>query len=269
MSFVVCLNTSTIKPQPLLEKIRVAAAAEYDGVELWINDVYEFVGRGGEVSEIEKALSDHGLIVPCSIAARGWGDAVGQEYNLALDEVKRRLEMAARIGAPYLVATPPREPCDLEQIAERYRDLLKLGREAGVKPTFEYISFFKSVPRLSDAWKVVQDANNEDATLILDAFHNYNSGSTMDDLRQIPVGKISHYHIDDADPNKPPLTQTDPDRVMPGDGSIDLKAEIEILRSGGYQGTVSLELFNAELWAQDPLDVAKRGRDRLREILEE
>ena len=79
MSFTLCLNTSTIKPQPLLEKIRIAEAAGFAGVELWINDIYEYVGRGGEVRDVEQALQDHGLIVPCMIALRGWGEAVGPD----------------------------------------------------------------------------------------------------------------------------------------------------------------------------------------------
>ena len=122
MAFTLCLNTSTIKPQPILEKIRLAAEAGFAGIELWINDVYEYVGQGGEVRDIEKALSDHGLIVPCAIAVRGWGEAKGPEYPIMLDEVKRRMEMAARLGSPYLVATPPRDECPDCQLAERYRD---------------------------------------------------------------------------------------------------------------------------------------------------
>ena len=51
-----CLNTSTIKPQPLMEKIRLAGEVGYDGIELWINDLYEHIGQGGEISDIEKAL---------------------------------------------------------------------------------------------------------------------------------------------------------------------------------------------------------------------
>lgn len=268
MSFQYCLNTSTIKPQPVMKKIELAAAAGFAGVELWINDIYEFVGQGGEVSDIEKSLKDHGLFVPCAIACRQWADAVGPEYQLALDEVKRRMELAARIGSPWLVATPPREVCDHGVIAERYRDLLEIGRQCGIKPTFEYIGFFKSVPSLSDAWKIVQAADDPDGTLILDAFHNWNSSSTLDDLRAIPAERISHYHIDDADPNKPAGTQTDPDRVMLGDGQIDLIAEIAVLKEIGYSGTVSLELFNAELWSMDPMEVLKVGIDRMRELLE-
>ncbi|MEE3053300.1 MAG: sugar phosphate isomerase/epimerase [Planctomycetota bacterium] len=267
MPFKLCLNTSTIRPQPLLEKIRLASEAGFEGIELWLNDIYEHVGRGGEVSDVEKALADHGLMVPCMIAIRGWGEASELEYPLMLDEARRRMELAARLGSPWVVATPPREACDPEQISLRYRDLLKLGREAGVRPTMEYISFFGSVSRLDQARRIVEEANDPDATVIIDSFHTWNSGGNIEELRKLPAERISHYHIDDADPQMPAGSQTDPNRVMPGDGPIDLAAEIEILREIGYEGTVSLELFNPGLWEKDPADVLATGLERMRELL--
>jgi 2-keto-myo-inositol isomerase len=260
MPFTLCLNTSTIKPTPLIQKIHLTAKAGFAGVELWINDIYEHVGRGGEVRDVENALADTGLVVP-------WGEAVDVEYPIMLDECRRRMELAARFKAPWIVATPPRLECDLGQLARRYRDLLRIGRETGIKPTFEYIGFFQSASKLEHAWQVVQEADDPDATLILDAFHTWNSGSSLDLLREIPVERISHYHIDDADPHKPQGTQTDPDRVMPGDGCIDLQTEVQILKDKGYAGTVSLELFNQELWAKDPAEVLKTGYERMRELL--
>ncbi len=267
MTWALCLNTSTIRPQPLLDKIRLTAEAGFAGVELWINDVYEYIGLGGEVSDVEKALSDHGLVVPCMIAMRAWGEASEEEYPLMLEEAKRRMELAARLKSPYIVATPPRQPCDLGQITRRYRDLLDIGRQVGIKPIFEYISFFQSAFSLSQAWQVVQDVNDPDATLILDAFHTWNSHSTLDDLQAIPAERISHYHIDDADPHKPAGSQTDPDRVMIGEGPIDLKAEITLLRDKGYSGAISLELFNRDLWTRDPRDVLKVGFERLQGLV--
>ena len=263
-----CLNTSTIKPQPLMEKIRLAGEVGYDGIELWINDLYQYVGQGGEISDVEKALADHGLLVPCCIAIRQWGDMEGWEYQLVLDEAKRRFELGARIGAAFIVATPPIGACDISKLPERFQDLLAIGREVGIRPTFEYISFFKSINSLAQAWEIVKQTNDPEATLILDAFHNWNSHSTMEELEAIPVDRISHYHIDDAHPEKPAGTQTDPDRVMIGEGSIDLKAEIQCLRKKGYSGAMSLELFNQALWNQDPKDVLKRGLDRMRALLE-
>ena len=83
---------------------------------------------------------------------------------------------------------------------------------------------------MEGAWEVIEKANDPDATLILDAFHNWNSMSSPETLRQKPESKISHYHIDDACVNKESGTQTDPARVMPGDGQINLRAEIQILK---------------------------------------
>lgn len=268
MSFEICLNTSTIKPQPLLYKIRLAADAGFAGIELWINDIYEHVGRGGEVSEIERALGDYGLFVPCMIALRGWGEAEGPEYRLQLDEAKRRLELAHRLGSPYVVATPPRAKCDFDQIASRYKDLLEIGRAVGVKPTFEHISFFGSAFHPSQALEIMQKASDPDATVILDAFHHWNSKATIDDLRAIPGDRIAHYHIDDANPNIPATEQKDPDRVMPGDGVIDLKAEIDLLREKNYQGAISLELFNPDLWEKDPREVLRTGFERVQALVQ-
>ena len=43
-----------------MDKIRLVGEAGFDGIELWLNDVWEYVARGGEVSDIEKAC-DNGV----------------------------------------------------------------------------------------------------------------------------------------------------------------------------------------------------------------
>lgn len=268
MSFLYCLNTSTIKPTPVLRKIALAARHGYRAIELWINEVYEHVGRGGEVSEITRSLADHGMVVPCTIALRGWGDASDAEYPIQLEEARRRMELAVRLGAPFIVATPPREPTDLQQLTRRYRDLLELGRQIGIRPTMEYLGFVRSVFKLTQAWQIVQDSGAEQATLVVDAFHNFRGGSTPDDLRRVPVERISHYHLNDAPADKPRLEQADPDRVMPGDGILDLGTELAILKEKGYRGAISLELFNRDLWARDPDEVVKLAMERMRSLLE-
>jgi sugar phosphate isomerase/epimerase len=55
---------------------------------------------------------------------------------------------------------------------------------------------------------------------------------------------------------------------MIGEGVIDLPAEIRMLREIGYQGMISLELFNRQLWQQDPAEVLDLGIKRLRELVE-
>jgi sugar phosphate isomerase/epimerase len=267
VAFVYCLNTSTIQPVPLLDKIRLASEAGFQAIELWLNDVFDYLERGGKLSDVTQALDDHGLQRPSTIAMKGWGDATEDEYPRALDECRRRMALAVELGATYLVATPPRGPANLEQLAARYRDLLRLGRDAGIRPAMEYLGFCQSVYRVDQAWQIVQAADNPMATLVIDSFHTFRGGSSLADLQAIPVERIAHVHLDDAPTHPPREEQMDPDRVMPGDGILDLRSEIAWLRRIGYQGAVSLELFNPTLWQQDPRTVLQLGIERMRELL--
>ena len=53
--FVYCLNTSTIRPTPLLEKIRVAGRAGYQAIEPWNDEIDDYLEQGGTISELKKA----------------------------------------------------------------------------------------------------------------------------------------------------------------------------------------------------------------------
>lgn len=263
------LNVSTIQPTPLLEKIRVAAAAGYQGIELWAAELYQHVGRGGEISDVEKALSDYGLTVPCIIAVRNWGETSGREQVLALDEARRRFELAARVGSPLIVCTPPLVPVDPGALVSGYRELIQIGRETGVQAVLEYISFFAGLSSLPGAVDILDACGDPSGCLVIDAFHNWNSATSVEDLRALAPERIAHYHIDDAAPGIASGSQVDTDRVMPGDGVIDLVTELQILREKNYKGWISLELFNAEWWAKDPLETAKVGLERMTQLCEQ
>lgn len=263
----ISLNSSTIKPTPLIEKIKAAGKAGYRGIELWAVELYEYVGRGGEISDVEKALADHGLEVPCFIAVRSWGETEGREYELALEEVRRRFELAARLQCPLVVCTPPLEHPGIDQLHTRYEDLLKIGDETGVTAVLEYLSFFASLNNIPDTVTVLNRVNHPKKCTILDSFHTWNNRSTLEDIEKLPLEWISHYHIDDAHPEIPRYEQVDPNRVMVGDGAIDLETELRLLKSKGYDKWLSLELFSADWWARDPYETAKIGYDRIAELV--
>jgi len=70
--FIPCFNTSTIRPTPLMEKIRLAGAAGFRAIELWNDDVTAYLAGGGTMEEIRGALRSAGLTVPSVIAVLGW-----------------------------------------------------------------------------------------------------------------------------------------------------------------------------------------------------
>ena len=96
--FQLGLNTSTIRPAGLMDKIRIAAETGYSAIELWNDDLIEYEEQGGSLTDVKKALEDYGLSVPTVIALHGWLNTTGTEHQEAIEEAKRRMAQAAAVG---------------------------------------------------------------------------------------------------------------------------------------------------------------------------
>ena len=262
--FTLALNTSTIRPASLMDKIRIAGETGYEAIELWNDDLTAYEEQNGSLADVKRALDDCGLPVVTVIALHGWLDTTGAEHQEALEEAKRRMAQAAAVGSTYSVASPPRGIADLELGGQNYRELLELGREFGVKPAMEFLGFVSHINQVRHAWKVMEVADHPDSTIVLDPFHIYRGGGETNDMRGIPADKIAVFHFNDAPASPLRAEQTDADRVYPGDGILDLKAMIAILEEVDYQGVISLELFNPSYWEEDPREVARLGLEKMR-----
>ena len=266
--FAYCLNASTIRPTPILEKIRIAGETGYSAIELWHDEIEAHVSAGGSVAELRLAVSDHGLVVPTTIYLRDWFDCSAAEYPVVLDECKRRMEQAAEVGATYVIASPPSAEADYDLGAARYRELLEAGAVAGVTPSMEFLGFVGQFNTIEDALEVMEKSGHPDATTILDPFHVFRGGGSVESISKLSARQIAISHFNDVPALPPREQQHDPDRVMPGDGVFDLKRYIELLRGTGYDSFLSLELFREDLWQQDPRDVARIGLEKMRAVVE-
>ena len=97
--FLYCLNTSTIRPTALLDKVRIAGEAGYQAIEPWNDEITEYVQHGGSLADLRKAIEDAGLKVVSMIALGDWITTDGEAYSAALDECRRRMEQAAALGS--------------------------------------------------------------------------------------------------------------------------------------------------------------------------
>jgi 2-keto-myo-inositol isomerase len=265
--FTLCLNTSTIRPTPLLEKIRIAGATGYEAIEPWNDEVTDYLDGGGTMAELKSALGDAGLKVVSVIALHGWVTAEGDAYRKVLDDCRRRMDQAAALGSPYIVASPPKEVVSLGLASKRFGELMRLGKLAGVAPSMEFLGFVDGIKSVSSARAIASDCGEPGATVVADVFHMIRGGGSVDDLLALTGDRIACFHINDLPAKPDPLTQTDADRVMVGEGIADLPRVIANLRTIGYRGPLSLELFNRDLWAKDPADVVKVGFDRIKDLV--
>lgn len=266
--FLYCLNSSTIRPTPLLEKIRVASEAGYVAIELWHDDIDLYLSQGGSLGELQRALDDAGLSVPTTIMLKGWWDKTGDDHRRAMDEVKRRLEQAAAVGAEYSIAGPPHGRVNFERGARQYAELCEVAREFGVRPAMEYLGFAQGVKTIEDALRVINGSGQPEATIVLDPFHCFRGGGGMEAIAGLDESRIAISHFNDAPAQPPADQQRDADRVLPGEGHLDLKRYVELLRGTGYRRWLSLELFRQDLWERDPREVARIGLEKMREAAE-
>lgn len=266
--FLYCLNTSTIRPTPLVEKIRIAGRLGYGAIEPWNDEIDHYLRSGGTLRDLRGRIADAGLKVVSMIALSDWTESDPAALRSAMEECRRRMDQAARLGSPFIVASPPGGPVDLGLAASRYTDLLRIGREIGVRPAMEFLGFVDTVHTLETAEAIAVLTGDPSSTIVADSFHLLRGGGSMDDLLTISGDRLAIFHINDIPASPPPTWQTDSDRVMIGDGIADLGRAIANLRAISYRGPISLELFNETLWAADPGEVCRVGLERMRELVE-
>lgn len=259
------LNTSTIRGQKLslVEMIDLAAEVGYGGLEPWISDIDAHVAAGGSLADLAARLRDRGLKVESAIAFPEWIVDDPDRRRKGLDEARRAMEMVRKIGGTRLAAPPAgatdQGDLDPRVIAERYRALLEIGDQMEVVPQLELWGFSRCLSRLGAVVHVAIESGHPRACVLADVYHLYKGGNEIAGLHLLGPRSMFVLHMNDY-PAAPPRSEiNDAQRVFPGDGVAPLPEILRTLRAIGFQGMLSLELFNREYWERDPRDVLATG----------
>jgi sugar phosphate isomerase/epimerase len=273
--FRFCLNTSTISGQKpgLVQYIEIAAKAGYDGLELWVNDIKEYLKQGNSIESLAKLIKDKGLVVEDAISFTEWMVDNDTRRKAGVAELEEEMKMMAALGCHRIAAPPagiqPGETIDFQKAGARYREILSLGRKYNVMPLLEFWGASGTVYNLSQALAIAAAANDRDARILPDVYHLFRGGSGFDGLKLVNGKVIDVIHFNDYPTSVPMNEQTDSDRVYPGDGAAPLKQVLQDLKAMGGTKVLSLELFNKNYWAQDALLVAKTGLEKMKKLVQE
>ena len=249
----------------------MAAQAGYEGIELWMDAVGEYLKNGGSLPDLKKRISDSGLTVEGAIGFPEWVADNEARRAKGMERARNEMEMVAQIGGRRFAA-PPAGATDLPKLdllkaAERYRALLEAGEQLGVVPQLEVWGFSKNLGRLSECVAVAMETGHRNACVLPDVFHLYKGGSDLHGIRLLGPEAIQVFHLNDY-PNDPPREKVDDSyRMYPGDGVAPLTELLQTLRRTGGQKVLSLELFNRTYWSQDPLSVAKTGLAKMKAVV--
>ncbi len=271
--FRFCLNMSTISGQHpgLLKSIDIAATAGYDGVELWVRDILEWLNQGNSIQALAKYISDRNIRVENAISFTEWMVDDDAKRAAALVTLEKEMQLVAVLGCKRIAAppagVPAQQPLDVQTAGARYRETIELGRKNGVMPLLEFWGASGTLYTFGQALAVAAAANDPDARILPDVYHLFRGGSGFNCLQLVNGKVIDIIHMNDYPGDKPVNQQTDADRVYPGDGVAPFKQILQNLLAMGGTKILSLELFNKAYWQQDALAVASTGLQKMKRLV--
>lgn len=264
-----CLNTSTISGQKagIQQYIEIAARAGYECIEPWIGDIKAYLSNGGTLRSLKKLMDDSKITAVNAIGFAPWMTDDDEQRKAGFEQMRAEMEMMAELGCPRIAAPAAgvKNSPDLFKVGERYRELLALGKQTGVKPLLEIWGssvFF----HMGQAMMAIAVANDPEARILPDVYHLFRGNSGFENLKMLDGNVIEVMHMNDYPGDIPREKMEDKDRVYPGDGIAPLNQIITDLKAMQGEKILSLELFNREYWKNDPLTVAKTGLEKMKRV---
>jgi sugar phosphate isomerase/epimerase len=246
--FKIGINTSTISGYklPVEQMIDLCAEAGFESIELWMSDVRVFMEKGGTPETLASRIKNSGLQLDNMIGFAPWITGAA-----GMDEMKREMELSARLGSKNMAATGMGlerfDPEAVPAYARSYRDLIEFGETLNVCPLLELWGQHV-LHRLSDLVSIAVESQHPKASLLLDFYHLYRGGNSFDSLSILNGKSLPVFHLNDYPGTISRENLKDADRVLPGEGICPLSKVIPLLHRNGFQGTFSLELFNPLYW---------------------
>src|SRR5262249_25767635 len=121
---------------------------------------------------------------------------------------------------------------------------------------------------LDTAVALVAHCGEPNVGVALDVFHYYTGPSKFEDLGLLTPDNLAFVQVCDV-AGVPRELAADADRILPGEGDFALGPILGQLKGVGYDGWVSLELFNPTLWQVKLSQVAELGLGSLLRLLKE
>ncbi|MEU5317522.1 TIM barrel protein [Streptomyces sp. NPDC021056] len=232
----------------LTEKLTAAARAGFDGVEIFENDL---LASPLTPEEIRARCADLGLGIDLYQPMRDMEAVPEEQFASNLRRARHKFELMGRLGTDTVLVCSSVHPLAVDDdalAAEQLSRLADLAREFGIKVAYEALAWGRHVSTYDHAWQIVRAADHLALGTCLDSFHILSRGcepKSLEAIADIPGEKIFFLQLADA-----PLLAMDVlqwsrhYRCFPGQGGFDVADLVRRVLHTGYDGPLSLEVFN-------------------------
>jgi sugar phosphate isomerase/epimerase len=264
-----CISQATTMSTPLEADLPAFARGGWPAVELWLTKLESFLAAH-TIKEVSNLLEDHGLVAAAASCQGGLLLSRGEERETHWTHFRRRLQLLESLGVPLLILS-----ADFvrELTAEHYTsaaaslaEAAEIASRFNVRIALEFQKNSGFCASLDTALGLIAQAGSPALGVCLDVFHYYTGSSKFEDLAYLTQENLAWVQVCDLS-GTPRELAGDSDRILPGEGDFLLDPLLDHLDQIGYDGYVSLEVFNPQLW-QVPADrVAEFGYQALARVL--
>ncbi|TPE49590.1 bifunctional sugar phosphate isomerase/epimerase/4-hydroxyphenylpyruvate dioxygenase family protein [Amaricoccus solimangrovi] len=248
----------------LPDKLAAIAAAGFDGVEIFEND---FLAYDATPREVGRMVRDAGLELNLFQPFRDFEGMPEPQRARAFDRAERKFDLMGELGADLILVCSNTSSVSLGGIDRAAADLRELGERAakrGIRIGFEALAWGRHVNDHRDAWEIARRADHPNVGVILDSFHTLSRKIDPATIRAIPADRIFLVQLADA-----PLIDMDllylsrHFRNMPGEGDLPVRDFLAAVAATGYDGWLSLEIFNDQFRGGSARQIAADGHRSL------
>ncbi|MCP1512942.1 MULTISPECIES: 3-dehydroshikimate dehydratase QuiC [Pseudomonas] len=229
----------------LPEKLDAIAAAGFDGVEIFENDLLYYDGSPREVRQM---CADLGIAITLFQPFRDFEGCRRERLARNLERAERKFDLMQELGTDLvLVCSNASADCvgDESILLDDLSLLAEHAGKRGLRIGYEALAWGKHVNTWQQVWNLVRQVDHPSLGVLLDSFHTLSLKGDPSAIAQIPGDKIFFVQMADA-----PILAMDVlewsrhFRCFPGQGEFDLAGFLAPIIKSGYTGPLSLEIFN-------------------------
>jgi len=256
-----CISEASTMPATFREDVEEYAAAGCQGMEVWFTKL-ETALESSSAADLRKFVEDQQVKLVAAGYQGGLLLSQGEQRRNHFDHFRRRLDLCQFFGIPTLLIVADFvqkvDAAGMERAIVSLRQAAQWAAGFGVTLALEFRGADTFCSSLETALSLLTHAGEPNLGVNFDVFHYYKGPSKFEDLDRLSRENLAFVQICDVS-GVPREIMSDSDRILPGDGDFHLAPILGKLRNRGYEGWVSLELWNPVIWQSPPQQVAEFG----------
>jgi sugar phosphate isomerase/epimerase len=267
----------------LMQFIDLAARHGFSGVDTGAGAAKQLVDTLGDVSAATDYLLEKSVVIATFGLDAQWR-TTDEAFAEGIAKLPAQAELLAALGCTRcLTWMPPSADVEKDEwvarTVKRFTEAGKILGDHGIRFGLEWVGphhlranganpmgKFDTVHDIPGTLDLIAQTGLDNLGLLVDSYHCYTTGAGEAEVAALTDAQIVHVHINDAPKGVGPGGAKDGERLLPGEGEIDLEGFLRGLKTAGYTGYIAAEILAPQDLAPNAEDAADKVRTSLRNL---